>query len=38
VGSEVPDPYYGEIENFRDTVRLLAGAMPGLLERLRGQA
>ncbi len=35
---EVPDPYYADMEAFRSTVRLLQGAMPGLLERLRGQA
>ncbi|HET9047980.1 MAG TPA: low molecular weight protein-tyrosine-phosphatase [Chiayiivirga sp.] len=35
---EVPDPYYADMEAFRGTVRLLQGAMPGLLERLRGQA
>ncbi len=37
-GSEVPDPYYGDIAGFHDTVRLLRGVMPGLLRRVRGQA
>ena len=35
---EVPDPYYGDIADFRATVRLLQDAMPGLLRRVQGQA
>ena len=37
-GSEVPDPYYGTIADFRATARLLQNAMPGLLRRVRGRA
>ncbi len=37
-GCEVPDPYYGDIADFRVTARLLQGAMPGLLRRVRGRA
>ena len=35
---EVPDPYYGDIDDFRATVRLLQEAMPGLRCRVQGQA
>jgi len=37
-GAEVPDPYYGDIGDFRATVRLLQDAMPYLLRRVQGQA
>lgn len=35
---EVPDPYYGDIGDFRSTVALVRDAMPGLLRRVRGRA
>lgn len=35
VGTEVPDPYYGDIEDFRHTASLLRRAMPHLVQRLR---
>lgn len=37
-GQELPDPYYGDMSNFRDTSRVLAAAMPGLLQRMRTRA
>ncbi len=37
-GSEVPDPYYGGLDDFREVAAMLRGAMPGLLARLRDQA
>lgn len=37
-GSEVPDPYYADVEAFRGTLRLLLGAMPGLLRGVQAQA
>lgn len=37
-GSEVPDPYYGDIEDFHHTLGLLQAAMPELLRRLRSWA
>ena len=37
-GSEVPDPYHGDIEGFRIVARQLREAMPGLLGRVRGRA
>lgn len=36
--SEVPDPYYGEMDGFRVTASQLQAIMPGLLRRLEGQA
>lgn len=35
-GSEVPDPYYGDIEDFERVFDLLDAAMPGLLARAAG--
>ena len=35
---EVPDPYYGDMADFRATARLLRDAMPGLLRRVQGRA
>lgn len=37
-GSEVPDPYYGDMAGFRSTAQLLREVMPGLLRRVQGQA
>ncbi|MCX7555698.1 low molecular weight phosphotyrosine protein phosphatase [Xanthomonadaceae bacterium JHOS43] len=35
---EVPDPYYGEMEDFRRTAHLLRNAMPSLLRRVQAKA
>lgn len=37
-GTELPDPYYGDDENFRHVVALLRDAMPGLVRRLQARA
>lgn len=34
-GAGVPDPWYGPEEDFRDTLRTLGAAMPGVLDRVR---
>ncbi len=34
-GGDVPDPYYGDIEDFRHMVRLVQQGVAGLVERLR---
>ncbi len=35
-GEEVPDPYYGDVEEFERVFDLLDAAMPGLLNRAAG--
>ncbi len=37
-GSQVPDPYYGQIEDFHRVAELLRSVMPGLVSRLREPA
>lgn len=32
----VPDPYYGDLDDFRTTLAQVEGAMPGLIEWTRG--
>jgi protein-tyrosine phosphatase len=36
-GSEVPDPYYGGVEDFRKAFDMIEAACRGLLEHLRAQ-
>jgi len=36
--AEVPDPYYGGLEEFRAVAAMLRGAMPALVARLRDRA
>lgn len=37
-GTEVPDPYYGGLGDFRQVASMLHAAMPGLIARLRDRA
>lgn len=37
-GTELPDPYYGEIDDFRHVTGLLRDAMPRLVQRVQGRA
>jgi hypothetical protein len=33
-GTEIPDPYGGEVAHYRETAALLASLMPAIVERL----
>ena len=37
-GTEVPDPYYGNLSDFRQVAAMLHEAMPNLIARLRDRA
>jgi protein-tyrosine phosphatase len=37
-GTEVPDPYYGNLSDFRQVAAMLREAMPNLIARLRDRA